>query len=81
MADGMAAAVGLVDATLGTAQECAIAEVLARFNQLYLVVNEGGKAVILQGGFDPVLKRRRYDRLSPADLRVLYMNESIQVGD
>ena len=80
MADGMAAAVGLVNETLGTAQECALAEVVARFNELYLVLNEGGKAMILQPGFDPVLKRRRYDRLSPADLRVLYMNERIQVG-
>jgi hypothetical protein len=65
---------------LGTAQDCAIAEVISRFNGMFMVVNEGGKAVILQHGFDPVLKRRRLDRLAPTDLRVLYLNERIPVG-
>jgi hypothetical protein len=60
--------------------DAAVAEVVARFNALYLVVNEGGKAVILQPGYDPVLKRRRYDRMAPADLRILYLNELVQVG-
>ncbi len=60
--------------------DAAVAEVVARFNALYLVVNEGGKAVILQPGYDPVLKRRRYDRMAPADLRILYLNEMVQVG-
>lgn len=60
--------------------DVAVSEVVARFNALYLVVNEGGKAVILQPGYDPILKRRRYDRLALADLRALYMNERVQVG-
>ena len=60
--------------------DAAVAEVVARFNALYLVVNEAGKAVILQPGYDPILKRRRYDRMTPADLRVLYMNEMVEVG-
>lgn len=60
--------------------DAAVAEVVARFNAQYLVVNEAGKAVILQPGFDPVLKRRRYDRMAPADLRILYLNELVQVG-
>ncbi len=60
--------------------DAAVAEVVARFNTLYLVVNEGGKAVILQPGYDPILKRRRYDRMAPADLRILYLNELVEVG-
>ncbi len=58
----------------------AVAEVVARFNRQYVVVNEAGKAVILQPGYDPVLKRRRYDRMAPSDLRILYLNELVQVG-
>jgi len=60
--------------------DAAVSEVVARFNALYLVVNEAGKAVILQPGYDPILKRRRYDRLALADLRALYMNELVEVG-
>lgn len=58
----------------------AIRAVVDRFNALYVVVNEGGKAVILQPTFDPVLKRRRHDRMAPADLRILYANEMVEVG-
>jgi len=61
--------------------EAAIAAVVERFNGLYLVVNEAGKAVIFQPGFDPVLKRRRFDRLSLRDLQTLYLNERIKVGE
>lgn len=60
--------------------DSAVAEVIERFNQLYAVVNEAGKAVVLQSGYDPVLKRRRLDRLTPKDLRILYMNERVCVG-
>lgn len=60
--------------------DAAVSEVVARFNALYLVVNEGGKAVILQPGYDPILKRRRYDRLAPVDLRILYLNELVETG-
>src|SRR3954463_14787531 len=81
MADGsMSAAEAIVSGVLGAAADCAVEEVVRRFNALYMVVNEAGKAVILQPGFDPVLKRRRYDRMSPADLRMLYANERIEVG-
>ena len=60
--------------------EAVIAATVERFNALYMVVNEGGKAVILQPGHDPVLKRRFYYRLTPRDLHTLYMNDRIQVG-
>ncbi len=79
MADGDVGK-SIVTDVLGTASEAAVAEVVARFNALYLVVNEGGKAVILQPGYDPILKRRRYDRMAPADLRILYLNELVEVG-
>jgi hypothetical protein len=49
-------------------------------NAKYMVVNEGGKAIICAPGYDPVLKRRRFDRLSFDDLGRLYMNRKIVVG-
>ncbi len=79
MADGDVGK-SIVADVLGSHADTAVAEVVARFNALYLVVNEGGKAVILQPGYDPILKRRRYDRMAPADLRILYLNELVQVG-
>jgi hypothetical protein len=57
-----------------------VTAVVKRLNRKFSVVNEGGKAVIFQSGYDPVLKRRRIDRLSTRDLQTLYMNEKIQVG-
>lgn len=54
--------------------------VVDRFNRLYSVVNEGGRAVVFQRGFDPVSRRRTLDRISVADLRTLYMNEMVEVG-
>ncbi|WP_284946730.1 primase-helicase family protein [Acidisoma cladoniae] len=57
-----------------------IAAVVKRLNKKYTVVNEGGKAVIFQGGYDPLLKRRRIDRLTPRDMQTLYMNEKVQTG-
>jgi len=58
----------------------AIDRVVARFNDKYMVVNENGKAVIFQPGFDPVLKRRQLDRLTFRDLTQLYMNELVFTG-
>ncbi len=58
-----------------------VAAVVAEFNALYMMVNEQGKAVILQPGYDPVLKRRTYDRLAVRDLVTLYMNRQVKVGE
>jgi Family of unknown function (DUF5906) len=57
-----------------------IAAAVDELNAKFMVVNESGNAVILQPGLDPVLRRRRYDRLSPRDLGILYQNRKIQVG-
>ncbi len=57
-----------------------IESVVATFNERYLVVNEAGKAVIYQPGIDPILRRRRFDRLSFQDLRALYLNDQIEIG-
>ena len=46
-----------------------------------MVVLEQGKAVVLEPGFDPILKRRKYERLSTRDLQTLYLNRSIKVGE
>lgn len=60
--------------------DAAIKAVVNEFNERYLLVNEGGKAIIYQPGYDPVLKRRHFDRLSTRDLQTLYMNRQIKVG-
>lgn len=60
--------------------ESGIMAVVERFNSRFMLVNESGKAVIFQPGYDPVLKRRRFDRLTHRDLGLLYMNETIAVG-
>jgi hypothetical protein len=58
----------------------AIDAVVRRFNSKFMVVNENGKAVIFQPGFDPVLERRTIDRMTFRDLSQLYMNERVFVG-
>ncbi len=55
--------------------------IIDEFNKLYMLVNEGGRAVIFQPGFDPILKRRRFDRLTTKDLQTLYLNRLIKVGE
>jgi len=60
--------------------EAEIAAVVKRMNEKYMMVKEGGKAVIFQMSFDPILKRRKIDRLSPEALKLLYLNERVQTG-
>lgn len=57
----------------------AIGKVIERFNKKYALVNEDGKVVIFQFGFDDLMKRKRIDRLSTQDFNTLYMNEKILV--
>ncbi len=57
-----------------------IRKLVERFNSEYLVVNEGGKALIFQRMENEILKRREFKRLSSNDLKMFYMNERIQVG-
>ena len=54
--------------------------VIREFNRRYMMVREGGKAVIYAPGRDLVLKRDMLDRMSVADLRALYMNRTVQIG-
>lgn len=55
--------------------------VIAEFNRRYMVVNEAGKAVIYAPAYDPVLKRQRFDRMAFEDLKRLYLNRRIKVGE
>lgn len=55
--------------------------VMAEFNRRYMVVNEAGKAVIYAPAYDPVLKRQRFDRMAFEDLKRLYLNRRIKVGE
>jgi hypothetical protein len=54
--------------------------IVAEFNDKYLVVNEGGKALVYAPSNDPVLKRCHYDRIGFDDFRRLYMNRVIEAG-
>jgi hypothetical protein len=66
----------------GTADyEAGIRAVVDRFNKKFMMVNEAGKAAVFQPGYDPVLRRRRFDRLTLRDLQALYMNETVAVGE
>ena len=50
------------------------------FNTKFMVVNENGRAVIYQPGYDQVLKRRCFNRMSKGDLQTLFMNRRVMVG-
>lgn len=58
----------------------AIDKLVAEFNDKFMVVNEAGRAVIYAPAEDPILHRRYFDRLGFGDLRQLYMNRVIEVG-
>ena len=45
-----------------------------------MVVNESGKALVYAPAMDPILKRRYFERLDFADLRKLFLNRRIEVG-
>lgn len=59
----------------------AIAKAVADLNAKYMMVSEAGKATIYAPAYDPVLNRSYYDRLSAADLRLLYLNDPVFVGN
>ena len=54
--------------------------VVEEFNSRFMVVNEAGKAIIYAPGFDQILKRRVFNRMTFDDFRRLYMNRLIRVG-
>jgi hypothetical protein len=56
-------------------------QALAYFNARYLVVNDGGSALIYEPRRDETMQDRRYFvRIKPVDFRVLYANRSVHVG-
>lgn len=54
-----------------------INKMVANFNSKYALVNEDGKVVIFQFGYDNLMRRKRIDRLSTQDFNILYLNEKI----
>jgi hypothetical protein len=58
----------------------AFKSMLTDFNGRYMVVNENGKAIVYEPSFDPVLKRRRFDRITFEDLNRLYLNQQVVIG-
>jgi hypothetical protein len=61
--------------------EANITAAVAELNQKYMVANETGRAVIYAPSFDPILRRKTFDRMSFDDLRKLYLNHVVAVGD
>jgi hypothetical protein len=57
-----------------------VATIVKEFNRRYMVVNEAGKAVVYAPAYDPILQRRRFDRITFEDLTRLYMNRIVEVG-
>jgi hypothetical protein len=57
-----------------------VATIVEEFNQKYMVVNEAGRAIVYAPAFDPILRRRRFDRITFDDLRRLYMNRLVKIG-
>ena len=58
----------------------AVRAAVAEFNRRFYMVNDAGRAIVLQPGYDLALRRRYHDRLTTRDLQTLYMNERIQTG-
>ncbi len=58
-----------------------IAAVVAELNARYMMVSEGGRATIYAPAHDPVLNRSYFDRMSATDLRLLYLNRTVFVGN
>jgi hypothetical protein len=55
----------------------AVGTIVDEFNRKYMVVNEVGKAVVYVPAYDPILQRRRFDRITFDDLKRLYMNRTV----
>ena len=57
-----------------------VAKLIADFNGNYAVVNEGGKAMVFNRSYDPVLRRHHFIRIAFDDFRRLYLNVTVQVA-
>ena len=68
----------LADWNLAPASD--IDTMVAAFNAKFMVVNEGGKAVVLKPDYDAMLERRLFTRFTFRDFRDLHSHEQIQVG-
>jgi hypothetical protein len=56
-----------------------IGDVMREFNAEFMVVNEGGKAMIYAPHLDPILKRIVYDRMTRRSLEELYANHFVTI--
>jgi hypothetical protein len=59
----------------------AVSRVIEEFNDTYMVVNDGGRAIIFRETSDPVLKRNYFERIRFEDFRGLYLNRRVQTGE
>src|SRR5258708_2442619 len=57
-----------------------LAELIARFNARYGVVNEAGKAVIYEQRTDPLLERKVLIRIEFEALKKFYMNDCVAIA-
>jgi hypothetical protein len=61
------------------ASQRTLADLVARLNSRYAVVNEAGKAVVYEQRLDPVLERKVLIRIEFEALRKFYMNKRLTV--
>jgi hypothetical protein len=54
--------------------------VLNVFNRRYMLVKEAGRVLIFEPRFDPMLKRRYFDRLTINDFKALYLRGKTAQG-
>jgi hypothetical protein len=58
----------------------AVTDLIEDFNKRYMVVNEGGRALIYEPGIDPRTRRQIYTRITFEDFRKLHLNRTVRIG-
>jgi hypothetical protein len=56
-----------------------VENLIAEFNARYFVVNENGRAIIYEPTFDPLMKRKCFNRITFEDFKKLYLNKRVRV--
>src|SRR5271168_2102740 len=69
---------------IGAAKDAKAADpinaLVAKFNERYMVVSEGGKVMLYQPDTDLILNRRFYQRVEFADFQKMWMNRTVRNG-
>lgn len=57
-----------------------VGELVAEFNEKYMVVCDAGKTLIFKPAYEPILKRSYFERIEFGDFSKTYLNRSVLVG-